>query len=80
MSDIKISVISYEQYTDYDFIDPATYYVVNALQEYVYFHTSKREVAQNKADDMFGKGRYTVKASKIVKTKSKQENGGYSAR
>lgn len=78
MTEIKITVVSFEQYTDYEFIDPATWFVMTATQDYYYFHTSKREVAQAKADELFGKGKYVVKTSKMQKTKSKLESGGLS--
>lgn len=77
--DIKVSIISYQQYTEYDYIDVANYFIVSAMQEYVYFHTNERSKAQLKCNEMFGEGKYTVKASKISKTKSKLEGGGYSA-
>jgi hypothetical protein len=78
--DVQVVVVTYEQYTEYDFIDPATFFVVDAMQNYVYFKTSKRDKAQQKCDELYGKGKYTVKASKIQKTKSKLESGGVSVR
>lgn len=78
--DIEVVVISYETYTDYDYVDVATFFIVDAMQNYVYFKTSKRDKAQQKCNEMYGVGKYTVKASKLQKTKSKLENGGYSAR
>ena len=80
MSDkeLKKTIVTYAQYTDYEFIPPATFFIVDALQQYVYYHTSKREVAQQAVDSEYGKGRYTVKASKLQKTKSRMENGGVS--
>lgn len=77
--DIKVSIITYEQYTDYEYIDVANYFIVSALQEYVYFHTNDRAAAQAKCNEMFGIGKYSVKASRITKTKSKSESGGLSA-
>ena len=76
--DIKVTVVSFEEFSDYLFIPPATFYIVDAMQNYVYYHTSKREVAQQAVDNEYGKGRYTVKASKLQKTKSRMENGGVS--
>lgn len=76
--EIKVSIITYEQYTDYEYIDIANYFIVSALQEYVYFHTNDRATAQAKCNEMFGVSKYTVKASKISKTKSKLESGGLS--
>lgn len=77
--EIKVSYISYEEYTDYSYIDVATWFIVNALQQYVYFHTSDRAEAQRVCNDLYGVNFYTVKTSKIQKTKSSREDGGYSA-
>lgn len=76
--EIRKTIVTYEQYTDYEFIDPATFFIVDAMQNYVYYHTSKREVAQKAVDEEYGKGRYSVKASKLQKLKSKLESGGQS--
>lgn len=80
MSDkeIRVSVISYEQYTDYEYVEVATWFVVDAMQNYVYFHTSKRELAQAACDERYGKGKYSVKSAKVQKTKSRLESGGFS--
>lgn len=77
--EIKVSTITYEQYIDYEYIDVANYFIVSALQEYIYFHTNDRMLAQSKCNEMFGVGKYSVKASRITKTKSKSESGGLSA-
>ena len=77
--EVKVSYISYEEYTDYSYIDVATWFIVNALQQYVYFHTSDRAEAQRVCNDMYGVNFYTVKTSKTQKTKSSREDGGYSA-
>lgn len=77
--EIKVSTITYEQYVDYEYVDVANYFIVSALQEYVYFHTNDRNLAQQKCNEMFGVGKYSVKASRIIKTKSKSESGGLSA-
>ena len=77
--EIKVTIVSYQDYTSYDFIDPATYFSMSALQEYYFYHTSDRLIAQKKCNELFGDGRYTVKTSRMVEGKSKQENGGYSA-
>lgn len=79
VKEIKVSTITYEQYVDYEYVDVANYFIVSALQEYVYFHTNDRMLAQEKCNSMFGVGKYTVKASRITKTKSKSESGGLSA-
>lgn len=75
----KVSYVYYEDYIQYDYVDVATWFIVNALQQYVYFHTSDRATAQQACNDLYGIGFYTVKTSKIQKTKSSREDGGYSA-
>lgn len=77
--EIEYIVVSYEQYTDYEFIEPGSFFVMSATQDYYFFKTSDRSKAQAKCDELFGKGKYTVKTSKNQKTKSKQEGGGLSA-
>lgn len=77
--EIEYVVVSYEQFTDYEFNPPATFYVMSATQDYYFFKTSDRAKAQARCDDLFGPNRYTVKASKNQSSKSKQESGGYSA-
>lgn len=80
--EIKITAVAYEDYTDYSFIPPANFYMMGfdekGNQVYYFIHTSSRSVAQGWIDDKHGKGKYTVKASKISKTKSKLESGGFS--
>lgn len=78
--ELKITVVTYEEFTDYEFIPMATWYVMDSLQNYHFIHTSKREVAQQWANETFGENRYSVKASKIQKGRSKQENGEVSVR
>lgn len=75
---VRITTVEFEQFSDYEFVPPATFFIQNASGDYVFIHTSKRELAQAWVDENYGKGRYTVKASKIQATKSKQENGGLS--
>lgn len=68
---VRITIISFEQYSDYEFIDPATFFIVDGMQNYVYIHTSKREVAQAWVDQEYTKGKYLVKASKLQKGNGK---------
>ena len=77
--EVKVTVVSFEEFSDYEFNPPATFYIMDSLQQYYFVHTSDRKVAQDWVDETFGKGRYTVKASKIQKTKFKSESGTYSA-
>lgn len=76
---VKTTLVSYEEFTNYEFKPPATFYIMDSLQNYIFVHTSQRSVAQEVVDEMYGKGRYTVRAAKQQATKSKREDGGYSA-
>ncbi len=78
MSELRITTITFKQFADIDFISPATFFIQNAMGDYIFIHTSKRNVAQAWVDENYGKGRYTVKASKLQATKSKLESGGFS--
>jgi hypothetical protein len=41
--------------------DPSNYYIVNAFGNRVYIKTTDRAKAQEKADEMYGKGFYKVR-------------------
>ena len=69
MSKQKITEVSYEEFSRWDFIPPATFFIKNALGVYIFIHTAKRATAQAWVDEEYGKGRYTVNASKIQKGK-----------
>lgn len=79
VSKIKTTVVNYDEFSEYEFIPPANFYIMDSMQNYFFIHTSKREDAQAVVNEVYGKGRYTVVASKQMKTKSRQEDGGYSA-
>ena len=57
---------------------PASYYIINALGQRVFYKTRNRLEAQRQADEDYGKGRYTIRAARDIKTKSKMESGGLS--
>jgi hypothetical protein len=78
--DPKVSIVDYQTFTDYLFIPPSTFYIQNAMGEYWFVHTSSRVAAQEYIDSVYGKGRYTVVASKLQKTVSKSESGELSCR
>ncbi len=78
MSKQKITVIDFATFSSLEFVPPATFFIQNAMGDYVFIHTAKRQVAQDWVDSEYGKGRYTVKASKLQATKSKLESGGLS--
>lgn len=72
---IKVTQVSYTEFTDYEFQPPATFYVMDSMQNYSFYHTSSRQAAQEIADIMYGKGKYTVKAAKIQNSKPRTESG-----
>lgn len=78
--ELKITVVDYDTFTDYLFIPPATFYIQNAMGEYIFVHTSSRAIAQEYIDSLYSKGRYTIVASKLQKTVSKSESGELSCR
>ena len=78
--ELKITVVDYATFTDYLFIPPATFYIQNAMGEYIFVHTSSRSVAQEYIDSVYSKGRSTIVASKLQKTVSKFESGELSCR
>lgn len=69
MSKQKITTVSFDEFANYEFIPPATFFIQNAMGEYIFIHTANRATAQAWVDDNYGKGRYTVKASKLQKGK-----------
>lgn len=56
----------------------SNFYCINALGERVFFKTKNRALAQEACDDLYGKGRYVIRAVKDQKSKSKLESGGLS--
>ena len=65
----KITVVSYEDFAMWEFIPPATFFIKNALGDYVFIHTARREKAQEWVDSQYGKKRYSVNASRLQKGK-----------
>lgn len=77
--DIQVVVVSYQDYTSHDFIEPGMFFVMSASQEYFFFKTGDRAQAQQKCNELFGDNFYTVKTSRNIKNKSRLESGTYSA-
>ncbi len=69
MSKAKVTVVSYEEFTDIEFMAPANFYIKDAMGFYNYFHTRDRAVAQEWCNNIYGVGQYKVNASKISKSK-----------
>lgn len=45
------------------FIDPAKYYIVNAMGDAVYYRTRSRQAAQDMADKDYGEGKYKIRVA-----------------
>ena len=67
-NELRITTVSHEDFTEYDFVPVATFYFRNASGDYVFMHTSRRALAQQWIEDNYGK-HYTVVAAKIQKGK-----------
>lgn len=76
--ELKTVPVSFTEFTDPDFIPYGSYYIRNAMGEYLFIKTSDRKAAQEHVDEYYGKGRYTVIPSKTEKLKSRLESGGLS--
>jgi len=75
---VKTEDVSYEQFSQWDFMPPGSFYIRTAMGDYLFLKTSDRKAAQDKVNELYGKGKYTVVAAKMETTKSRLENGGYS--
>ena len=76
--EMKVTVVDYETFSDYLFVPVSTFFGRGATGDYYFFHTSKRADAQKQADEMFGKGKYSVVASKLQREKPRSESGALS--
>lgn len=65
--ELRVTEVSYEEFTDYQFVPPSSFYVMSATQIYYFIHTSKRAEAQQWVDNTFGVGHYRVIPSKMQK-------------
>lgn len=78
--ELKVTTVSFEDFTAYDYICQAAFYFKDALGQIHMLHSSKREECQEWVDDNYPpKGKYKIIASREQKTKSRQESGEYSA-
>jgi len=77
--ELKVTMVSFKEFSDIDFLPPSTFFYKNAMGDFAFIHTASRQVAQDYVDELTGvKGKYSVIASKLQKTVSKLEGGGYS--
>lgn len=61
-----ILVVSYEEMNSEDFKHPYSYYVEDAMQNYVFVKTRSRSKAKEVIDDMYGVNRYSLRTTKMV--------------
>ena len=77
--ELQILEVSYEEYTDIDFVPKYPFMFKTALGTMIFINTRVRQEAQDWCDEYTGvKGKYTVIAAKNIKSKSRLENGGQS--
>lgn len=58
---IETVVVTLQDFHSPEFEFPSRYCIRNAMGEYVFFKTSKRELAQQQADKDYGTGRYKIR-------------------
>ena len=66
---IKTITVSFEEYTDYMFQHPATYFYKDCMGNFIYICTRDRRKAQEYVDEQVGAGKYKIIAAKISKGK-----------
>lgn len=59
---VGVEYINEEDRLSGDFKPPSQFFIVNALGEGVYFHTRSRAKAQQVCNDIYGEGKYLVRA------------------
>ena len=57
--------IKYNEATALDFKPPCTYYIKDALDDFVFIKTRNRKVAQELINNEYGRGKYRVCCSKL---------------
>lgn len=84
---IETVPVTFEHFTAWDFMPPGSFYIRTAgyieisedvFADYLFLKTSDRIAAQNRINEIYGKGKYTVIPAKIQKTVSRLESGGLS--
>lgn len=61
----KIVTFNFEEFTAMDFIPPAKFYIMDSMQNYVFIRTRSRAIAQETVDEIYGRGKYRIKAASI---------------
>lgn len=76
---LRTTLVSYEQFSDIDFKDPAVYYIRLANDTYLYFHTNDRKAVKEYIDKEYN-GIYAIRASKMIKPKGLVEGHNLTCR
>ena len=71
------SITEQERENTEDFKHIAKWYIIDAMGDTVYFRKRERKDAQAICDEMYGKGKYTIKTSGIDKGKEGVTCKGY---
>ncbi len=65
---MKITVVPWEDTLDEFYKHKSNYFIIDALNQFVYFHCAERSNAQEECDLQFGKGKYTIRTNKMSKS------------
>jgi hypothetical protein len=65
---LRTTLVTFEQFSDLDFNHPAVYYIKLATGDFLYFHTNDRKLVKEYIDKEYD-GKYTIRASKMIKPK-----------
>lgn len=77
--ELKVTEVSFEDFTAIDFVPPSSFYFKTALGTLLFISTLDRNLAQAWCDEYSGvKGKYKIIVTRDVKTKSRREDGGLS--
>lgn len=78
---MRTTLVKYEDFIQPDYEDVATYYIKTAMGDFLYLHSKSRKACQDYVDNEYGKGKYTVRASKLTQpTEPKNLGHNISAR
>jgi len=57
--------VNYNEATSLDFKPPCTFYIKDAMDDFVFIKSRNRKVAQELINNEYGRGKYTVSSSKL---------------
>ena len=46
--EIKVTVVSYAEFTDYEFQPPSSFFIMDSMQNYIFYNTRSRAAAPKK--------------------------------